>query len=110
MLEYQTIIYRKSQSPIIPILIYHGRQKEWKRSLSFQDSLKDFTSELRGVFSKNVLNFTCRFLNIRKLDVVGDESVKFLTSRPILFIMSYVWCLDQGVVERLFDLGVEKKY
>ena len=47
LLEYQKEIYRQENCPIIPIVIYHGKQKDWKEPMTFQEYL-GLTKELRG--------------------------------------------------------------
>ena len=64
LLEYQTTIYKEKRMPIIPILFYHGKKREWKLPLNFHDFLKDFRGRLRRRFKKDVLNFRYRLLNV----------------------------------------------
>ena len=104
LLEYQTSIYKKAKLPIIPIVIYHGRQKDWKEPLAFQDSLKSFQSSLKQHFGKNVLNFSYRLLNISKLNV-RDAKTESLLSRPVLFILQNIWQLDVNKIRELFILS-----
>ena len=69
LLQYQTSIYAHKKMPIIPVLVYHGREKNWNRPLNFQDSLTGMTPRLRQYFGKNILDFNCRLLNMHKLDL-----------------------------------------
>ena len=103
MLHYQTGIYTRSSAPVICVLVYHGEAKRYRGKLSFQDSLKDFTPALRRRFGKNVLNFTCRLLNIQALDI--SKKARHLTSRPILYILQNIWRLDKEVVRQLFKIS-----
>ena len=57
ILGYQTYIYNHFDCPVIPILVYHGREKEWKGKLEFQDLLQGLTPALKKEFGKNILNF-----------------------------------------------------
>ena len=43
LLQYQAAIYSQNSGPIIPIVIYHGRRKDWKEPKTFQDSLRGLT-------------------------------------------------------------------
>ena len=103
MLSYQTGIYTRSLAPVICVLVYNGEAKRYRGKLSFQDSLKDFTPALRRRFGKNVLNFTCRLLNIQALDI--SKEARHLTSRPILYILQNIWRLDKGVIRQLFKIS-----
>ena len=109
LLEYQTTIYRKERIPIIPILFYHGKKKEWKLPLNFHDILKDFKGRLRRRFKKDVLNFRYRLLNVQKLDI--NTEAKGLTSQVVLFIFKNIWnlgegkVLDESKIEELFTLS-----
>ncbi len=104
LLEYQTSIYKQSRLPIIPIVIYHGRQKHWNKPLAFQDSLTSFKGTLRQEFGKNVLNFSYRLLNISKLNV-RDKKIEGLQTRPVLFILQNIWQLDVSKISELFKLS-----
>ncbi len=104
LLEYQTSIYKKTKLPIIPIVIYHGRQKQWNKPLAFQDSLKSFEGALRQAFGKNVLNFSYRLLNISKLNI-RDKKIESLLSRPVLFILQNIWNLEYSTIRDLFKLS-----
>ena len=103
MLSYQTGIYKRSSAPVICVLVYNGEAKRYRGKLSFQDSLKDFTPALRRRFGKNVLNFTCRLLNIQALDI--SKEARHLTSRPILYILQNIWRLDKEVIRQLFKIS-----
>ncbi len=104
LLEYQTSIYKKTKLPIIPIVIYHGRQKQWNKPLAFQDSLTGFEGSLKQAFGKNVLNFSYRLLNISKLNV-RDKKIEDLLSRPVLFILQNIWKLEYSTIRDLFKLS-----
>ena len=103
MLEYQTGIYQKSKTPVIPILIYHGREKKWKGSLKFQDSLENITPSIRRKFGKNILDFTCRFLNIAELNISAKTNK--LVSAPVLLVLQQIWKLNERTVARFFILS-----
>ncbi len=109
MLHYQLGMYSRFNYPVIPILVYQGKAKKWNGPLEFHNSLDNFTSHLRQRFGKNVLNFTCRLLNIQALDF--QKRASNLTSRPVLFILKHIWDLDEQKVEKLFVLsrGLSKK-
>ena len=78
--------------------------KKMSEPLAFQDSLKSFKGHLRQKFSKNVLNFSYRLLNISELNIRGKK-IKGLISRPILFILQNIWQLNEEKVKELFKLG-----
>ena len=102
LLEYQARIYSKQKNPIIPILVYHGKEKKWGGPLRFRDSLKSITPAISRYFGNNILDFSCRLLNLQNL--ASWEKRKDLTTTPILFIMSHIWRLDDGLLEKFFKL------
>ena len=104
LLKYQVERYIKDDLPIIPILVYHGEQKNWPSSLNFQQSLQGMTTEIQREFGDNILNFTCKMLNIKKLNF-KSEKTQTLTSTPILYIMREIWQVDEEVIARLFKIG-----
>ena len=105
MLGYQALIYARQNHPIIPILIYQGRQKgRYRGPLMLQESLAGLTPSVKRAFGKNILNFTSRLLNIQELNI---ERKKNLTTRPILFIMQSIFSLSTKKVEDLFEMGKE---
>ena len=108
ILGYQTYIYNHFDCPVIPILVYHGREKDWKDSLIFQDLIKGLTPALKKEFGKNILNFECKLLNIHEINLY-DEKVKDLLTRPILLIMTSIWNLKLETVEELFRMGESLK-
>ncbi len=106
LLHYQTCIYATKKRPIVPILVYHGREKDWKGPLNFQDSLTGMTSKVRRNFGKNVLNFHCRLLNLNKL---AAWNKKRLTTTPILYTMSRIWRMDDQAIGELFKISSAAK-
>ena len=102
LLEYQTAIYKEMRIPIIPILFYHGKKKEWKNPLNFHDFLEDFRGALRRRFKKDVLNFRYRLLNVQKLDInteaKGGSSLKNGQLVGIIFHTPQgFYCQEQSV-------------
>ena len=110
MLGYQAGVYSSCEykHPILPILVYHGREKDWRAPLSFQDSLKNFNPTLKEHFGEDVLNFRCRELNINKIDLYGKIG-KNLISRPILLIMGKIWNISPKIIEEMFKMGADLK-
>ena len=108
LLSYQTTSYSyfEYKYPILPIVFYHGKDREWRGSLNFQDFLKGFHPTLRQYFSRNILNFEPKLLNVHKIDLNLKEH-KELLSRPVLLIMSAVWDLDQKIIEEVLKMGAE---
>ena len=107
MLMYQASMYESTNFPIIPVLVYQGKHKEYKGALSFHEFLH-WTSVLNKHFKQNVLNFTPRLLNIQALDI--EKKAKGLLTRPILYILKHIWRLDEAKVRELFTLGQELSY
>ena len=113
MLSYQTGMYEhiahnphfkpaKGLIPVLPILVYQGKDREWRGSLEFQAGL-NWTADLKRRFGKNVLNFQPRMLNISALDL--KKGVEVLISYPALFILQHIWRLDKAKVREFFSLS-----
>ena len=83
ILEYQTVLYAKHKKPVIPIVVHQGAKK-LKKSLQFQDTLRDMTPTVRRHFGGIALNFTCLPVDIQRLDWKDRD----LTAGPIFYIMS----------------------
>ena len=108
LLKYQAAIYDKKEEkiPIIPILIYQGRSKNWSAPLSFQESLEGMTPTIKKHFGKNILNFECFLLNLQ--DVQSWER-KRLTSNPIFYIMAHIWRMNRQVLDKYIELCLKTK-
>ena len=104
VLRYQTCIYNQFNYPVIPILVYHGKEKDCKVPLRFKDLLQGLTPCLDREFGKNILDFECKLLNIHDINLY-DEKIKNLPTRPILFIMASIWRLELETVRELFRMG-----
>ena len=114
MLGYQFGIYEimakdkrgpllvKGLRPVIPILIYQGKDKNWKGPREFQDYL-NWTSELKKRFGAHVVNFRPYFVNIADLDLEKED--KDLTIYPVLYILKYIWDLDTDKLREFFKLS-----
>ena len=98
LLEYQTAIYSTRKNPIVPVLVYQGPEKKWQGPLNFQDSLVGMIPTVRKRLGGVILNFNCRFLNLRE---IGTWEKRDLTVNPILYIMANIWKMD--VKGKLFD-------
>ena len=92
LLSYQARIYSHHNYPIIPIIVYHGEKKKWQGPLEFHQLLEGLTPTLQEQFGKNILNFTCRLLNIQELNI--SKTGMDLTSEPVLLILQNIWDLD----------------
>ena len=102
ILRYQAASYRRTKAPILPIIIYNGKKKEYKGNLSFYGYLESCPDAyFRRSLSKNVLNFRCRMLNLRELSV---QKMPHLTPAPILFILGNIWEVNMKVIETLFRM------
>ena len=104
VLRYQTCIYNQFNYPVIPILVYQGKEKDWKGKLRFKDLLQGLTPALEKEFGKNILDFECKLLNIHDINL-HDKKIKDLPTRPILFIMASIWRLKLDTVKELFRMG-----
>ena len=103
LLEYQSLIYKKEQVPIIPIVFYHGKTKSFNQPLKFHDALKGFSPSLRKKFGKHILSFEPILLNIHDFIIGQDKKTRSLA--PTLFILQKIWNLNKDILEKFFVLG-----
>ena len=103
LLDYQNTIYQKGESPILPIVIYHGKTRTYKGPLVFQGFLEGYPEAIKKELEGFVLNFGCILLNIHDLAI--GEDPKTLPLEPTLFVMKHIFHLDQDVVGKFFTLG-----
>ena len=102
LLKYQAASYLRTPAPILPIIVYHGKNKDYKGPLGFYGNLEKLHNpSIRRSLSKNVLNFNCRLLNLRRLD---SKKIEHLTSAPMLFILGNIWEVDKPVLCKLFSM------
>ena len=108
LLEYQARIYTRKKKTecidvaVIPIVVYHGREKRWKGPLRFQDSIQGLSPDLRRHFGENILDFKCRLFNLQNMD---SWRKKNLTTAPILFTMASIWRVKEESVAEVFQLA-----
>ena len=99
VLEYQTAMYAApGRNPIIPIIIRQGGPEDWSVPLRFRDTL-NMTPTLRKHFAKNVLDFTCLYLDLQNL----HRNDKNLTSYPILYIMAHARKMGRRVLQEFIE-------
>ena len=92
LLRYQVDRYSKSNHPIIPILVYHGREKRWRGPLSFHQSLEGLTPTVKKEFGENILSFKCRLLNINEIDIEEKETKDLPFQAYFIYNASYMAC------------------
>ena len=110
LLRYQYYLYSKfPNTAVLPIVIYHGKEKKWKLPKDFQTHISQhYPRKLSKLLKKNMLNFPYKLLNIQGLEEKREAS---LTTGPILFILKSVWSLNKKVVTDFFrrSLKLEKE-
>ncbi len=107
LLEYQTAVYRKQMIPILPILIYHGREPKWPYNLEFHQDLTAESPEMIEMFGRQVLNFIVRCVNLRRTQVQQQIMERKLETRQILYIFDRIWDADLKMVAELLRMGQE---
>ena len=101
LLRYQSAMYDKDRTPILPILVYNGKVPEWGGAMRFQDCLEGMTAAVCESFGRDILDFGVRLLNIR--DMSSWQNKKSLTSAPILYLMSQIWEVSEGILREFSD-------
>ncbi len=107
LLEYQTAAYRKQMIPILPILIYHGRESKWPYNLEFHQNLASDSPEMIDMFGRQVLNFIVRCVNLRRPQVQRQIMERKLETKLILYIFDRIWDADLKTVAELLRMGQE---
>ena len=116
LLSYMAPIYKRYRSEdhvVIPVVLYHGKSRNWDIPLSFHDQLdlKGYPGWVYSFLEKHVLNFQYVLLNLHDLDVCG--LVGKLTIAPLLGILKSSHRVDKVELEELFTradklLGLKK--
>ena len=98
-LYYQTMLHEMSleasgtASPIITVLVSHGKSR-WKGAKTFQEaSYKGFLSKIPAESRKNMLNYGIRLLDLQDPKLKGIFRNKKFKSRGALNLMSKIWNL-----------------
>ena len=117
ILKYQAEVYlskeyKREKTPVYTVLIYQG-ERPWDFSGNFQDSeLKDFPPEARKVMKEQFLNFTCRYLDLQKINLKRKTGHKALMLS--LFVMKNIWRIDDEIVKKIIldskDLVKDDQY
>ena len=101
LLRYQTTLYANHRTPIIPIVIYHGK-KQWKMPREFHQGFEQLPSALLGEhLASKVLNFSYLLLDLSQMD---EQKLwnKGLTSGVVLYILKRIWFLGDETIGQLF--------
>ena len=105
LLRYQTHLYvNEGATAVLPITIYHGRNKDWAPQLDFQKAqLQAMPETCMESFAHLLLNFKNTMVNLH------DEQVKKqLPDLPLdaqfpLQLMSEIWQADEQVLVNLIS-------
>ena len=93
-------MYRHWKEPIIPIVFYHGQDKNWRGPSNFQDSLESMHPTVRENFGQHILNFSYRLVNIHQ--IMKNRDKEQLASWPILFVLKNIWDVDESIIKGMF--------
>ena len=87
--------------PILPILVYHGEEREWgDNPLCFHDTLK-IPEDALPHFKGEILNFRFRVVNLNDSSIWKDRN---LVTKPALFALSNIRNLGEKELDHLFEL------
>ena len=61
LLDYQNAIYRQSTDPVVPVIIYHGKSKSYKRPLEFHFFWRNILELFRRSWNdlSSILSVSC---------------------------------------------------
>ena len=102
LLNYQATLYANYQTPIIPIVIYHGK-KQWNMPREFHQGFGPSPSALFGKhLASKVLNFSYLLLDLSQMD---EQELwdKRLTSGVVLYMLKRIWLLGDETIGQLFS-------
>ena len=104
LLSYIASIYKRYQKEghvVIPVVLYHGKSRNWSAPLSFHECLGlSSTSNNDEFLQEYVLDFKYKLLNLHDLDVL--DLVGKLTIAPFLATLRSSHKIDKEELEELF--------
>ena len=121
LLYYQPLLHEYSlkangiASPIIPVVLYHGKTP-WKWAKTFQETVfKDFLTKIPAQFRKNMIDYKIRLLDANAPKLKRIFKNKKFKSRGALYLLRRIWSIklsrtDLKEVLALFgDLSGDKQ-
>ena len=101
--EYCAVIMRAHRRPVLPIVVYNGFRRKWRKPLRLHDSLSKVPAELKQMFAANIPDFAPRIVNLRDLKM--GARIRGLTSEPALFMLDAIWSSSSRMLQRLFRIS-----
>ena len=98
---YQNGLYERGFGPALPLIVYHGPERDWGGALEFQASLQHGSALLRKRYGGEFLNFRCRLLNLH--DVIESHAADGMKSEVVLYAMSRVWAAQDDAMRKVFE-------
>ena len=97
LLEYQTEVYLRQSNPVIPIVVYHGKDKVWRGLSSFRGYLNKLPRVVEKEFGRYTLNFSYILVNIHELCSSTKAKKSFIY--PMLVILSNIWSMSENMIK-----------
>ena len=103
ILWYIALLYRTAKKPVLPILIYHGRER-WRTHKSFHafEHAKLPQSFLK-LFRAHLIDFQAIFVSLREPQVQARLSQLPLLKRLVLRAMAGIWDANAGFLVSLIQ-------
>ncbi|MYI90170.1 MAG: Rpn family recombination-promoting nuclease/putative transposase [Gammaproteobacteria bacterium] len=94
ILWYVALLYRMGRKPVIPILIYHGRE-QWRTEKSFHAfEHAKLPRSFLSLFQNRLIDFRVTFVSLREPDIKARLSELPLLKRVALRAMALIWDAD----------------
>ncbi len=106
--EYCAVIMRAQRRPVLPIVVYNGFRRKWRKPLQLHDSLVKMPPELKSMFGANIPNFEPRIVNLRDLAIPGQ--IRGFVSEPALYMLAAIWSSSSRMLERLFRISASMSF
>ncbi len=105
LLRYQTDLYvNEGATAVLPITIYHGRNKNWAPQLDFQKAqLQAMPETCMESFAHLLLNFRNTMVNLHDAQVKNQLPDLPLEAQFPLQLMSEIWRADEQILVNLMS-------
>ncbi len=105
LLRYQTELYvYEGATAVIPITIYHGRNKNWTPQLEFQKAqMQSIPETCIESFGQQMLNFRNTMVNLHEEQVRKELPELPLDAQIPLQLMSEIWQAEEQVIVNLMN-------
>ena len=103
--QYQTIHNNINQTPLVSIVVYHGKDSGWRTLPKYQQSLRwgddEYKQRLINIMGENLLDFGGYLLNLRELVRSGEQLDGNIDA--VVYLLSEIWDLTDEKLKIFFQ-------